>query len=159
MVTYGICVFLLYLAMIIYILPSFGVDFDLYERKFRLLPYWFKYISIAWLLFAIIVLFVFRQSLPKWNELLLSNFNIALFMLYFSKRKNEDEFSEQLRFKAFTYSFVAFVAICGGLGAMNITDKNGSWSNFIIHGYFGGGLLVATLYFYFTVYKLRKENN
>jgi hypothetical protein len=159
MVGYGIVVFALYVGMAIYILPTMGVSFDLYERKFRLLPHGFKYVAIAWLVIAFILILVFRHSFPEWDELLLSNFNIAIFMLFFSKRKNEDEFSEQLRFKAFTYSFVSFVALFGAVGAMNIIDTDGSWSNFIIHGFIGSAMLVATLYFYFTVYKLRKENN
>lgn len=102
---------------------------------------------------------IFKESLPKLRELLISNFNISLFIFFFSKQKEEDEFSEQIRFKAFIYSFVSFVALFGALGALNIMDSNSDWSNFIMHGYFGGGLLVATLYFYFTVYKLRKENS
>lgn len=159
MVVYGIVVLIIYLGLLIYILPAEGMTFDLYERKFRLLPYWFKIIAICWLIISLVLILVFQGSIAKWGELLLSNFNISLFIFFFSKQKNEDEFSEQIRFKAFTYSFVTLVGMIVAIGAITMTDEESIWSNFLVQGYFGGGLLIATLYFYFTVYKLRKENS
>ena len=159
MLTYVFVVFCVYFGILSYVLTVQWLTFDLYERKFRLLPYWFKFIALTWLLISIVLLFVFKDTLPKWNELLLSNFNISLFIFFFSKQKEEDEFSEQIRFKAFAYSFVSIIALFGVIGALNIVDADSSWTNFLVHGYLGAGLLVATLYFYFTVYKLRKENS
>lgn len=99
MLVFSIVVFILYFGMAIYILPTLGFSFDLYERKFRLLTYGLNYAAIAWLVIA------------------------------------------------FTYSFVSFVAILVAVGVMNITDKDSSWSNFIVREFFGGAMLVATLYF------------
>jgi hypothetical protein len=138
MEAYSIIVFCIYIGLLAYIIPSSALSFDLYERKFRLLP----------------------NSIENKNEMVISVFNLALFLVFFSKQKTEDEFSEQVRFKAFAYSFVSFVAMCCALGASRINDSgNRDWSNFIIQAFMGGGLLIATLYFYFTLYKLRKENN
>lgn len=163
MVAYSIVAFLLYFGLLIYIIPSSGLDFDLYERKFRLFPSWFKLIAFVWFLIAVILILVFKDSIPKWKELIFSNLNFSLFVSFFSKQKYEDEFSEQIRFKAFTYSFIGFVAMIGAFGAFgafNIANNDADgWSNFLVQGYMGGGLLIATLYFYFTIYKIRKENN
>lgn len=156
---YNLIVFCVYIGILIYIIPTQWLTFDLYERKFRLLPNWFKILALVWLLVAVVIILVFKASLPKWDELLLSNINISLFIFFFSKQKEEDEFSEQIRFKAFTYSFVSIVAMFGAFGTKGFSETDGSWSNFMLHGIFSGGLLIATLYFYFTVYKLKKENN
>jgi len=160
MVVYSIVIYFIYFGLLIYIIPSSALNFDLYERKFRLLPSWFKLISIFWLVLAIIAVVVFRDAIPNRKEVLISVFNFSLFITFFSRQKFEDEFSEQIRFKAFTYSFVSFVAVIGALSVGRIADLEGrEWSNLIVQGFMGGGLLVATLYFYFTLYKFRKEDN
>lgn len=160
MIAYSIIIFFVYFGLLIYIIPSSGLAFDLYERKFRLLPYWFKIVALIWFVLAVVLTLLFKDSIPKWEELLFSNLNFSLFVSFFSKQKYEDEFSEQIRFKAFTYSFIGFVAMIGALGAFYIADSDSSnWSNFLVQGFMGGGLLVATLNFYFTLYKAKKENN
>ncbi|AHW61512.1 hypothetical protein SAMN05444285_1377 [Draconibacterium orientale] len=160
MEAYSIIVFCIYIGLLAYIIPSSALSFDLYERKFRLLPNWFKAVALIFTIVALLAILIFRNSIENKNEMVISVFNLALFLVFFSKQKTEDEFSEQVRFKAFAYSFVSFVAMCCALGASRINDSgNRDWSNFIIQAFMGGGLLIATLYFYFTLYKLRKENN
>lgn len=160
MEAYSIIVFCIYIGLLYYIIPSSALNFDLYERKFRLLPHWFKPAALIFALVALLVILTFRDSIANMNEMIISVINLSLFLIFFSKQKTEDEFSEQVRFKAFSYSFVGFVAMCCALGASQINDSgNRDWSNFMIQAFIGGGLLIATLYFYFTLYKLRKENN
>ncbi len=160
MKAYSIIVFCIYIGLLAYIIPSSALSFDLYERKFRLLPNWFKAVALIFTTVALLAILIFRNAIENMNEMIISVFNLALFLIFFSKEKTEDEFSEQVRFKAFAYSFVGFVAMCCALGASRINDSgNRDWSNFIIQAFMGGGLLIATLYFYFTLYKLRKENN
>ncbi len=160
MEAYSIIVFCIYIGLLYYIIPSSALNFDLYERKFRLLPHWFKLVGLIFTTVALLAIFIFQNSIVNKDEMIISVFNLALFLVFFSKQKTEDEFSEQVRFKAFSYSFVGFVTMCCALGASRINDSDGrEWSNFIIQAFIGGGLLIATLYFYFTLYKLRKENN
>lgn len=159
MEVYSFIVFFVYMGLLIYIIPASGLQFDLYERKFRLFPGWFKIIAFSWLIVSFILILVYKNSIERWEELLLSNINISLFILFFSKQKYEDEFAEQIRFKSFTYSFVSVVAMVGAFSALNITKTEGGWSNFLLHGLIGAGLLISTLHFYITVYKLKKENN
>ncbi|WP_319501218.1 hypothetical protein [uncultured Draconibacterium sp.] len=158
METYSFIILGIYIALLYYIIPSSSLSFDLYNRKFRLLPNWFKYVALIFTIVALIVIFAFKDSIDNQRDVVVSVFNLTLFMVFFSKQKTEDEFSEEVRFKAFAYSFVSFVALIFALGAMRVAGSDDSdWSNFIIQAFMGGGLLIATLYFYFTLYKLRKE--
>ncbi|MDX8340622.1 hypothetical protein SLH46_15600 [Draconibacterium sp. IB214405] len=160
MVIYSILLFGIYIGLLAYIIPSSALSFDLYERKFRLLPNWFKLIAIILTVVALITIFILKDSIENKKETIFSVLNFVLFITFFSKQKAEDEFSEQIRLKAFTYSFVSFVAMFCALGAARVADSDsGDWSNFIVQVFMFGGLLIATLYFYFTLYKLRKENN
>ncbi|WP_321376128.1 hypothetical protein [uncultured Draconibacterium sp.] len=160
MIIYSILLFCIYIGLLAYIIPSSALSFDLYERKFRLLPNWFKSGALIFMIVAIIAVFILKDSIENQWETIFSIFNFVLFVTFFSKQKTEDEFSEQVRLKAFTYSFVSFVAMVCAFGAVHVADSDGgNWSNFIIQAFMFGGLLIATLYFYFTLYKLRKENN
>ncbi|WP_297090874.1 hypothetical protein [uncultured Draconibacterium sp.] len=154
---YSIISFCIYIGLLLYIIPSSALSFDLYERRFRLLPNWFKTVAIIFTALALLALLIFKDAIANMNEMLISVFNLALFVTFFSKQKTEDEYSEQLRFKAFTYSFVSLVALIFALSTMRITGSDGGcWSNFIVQSFMGGGMLIATLYFYLTLYKLRK---
>jgi len=160
MTLYSIIIFGIYFGLLIYIIPSSSLGFDLYERNFRLLPSWFKLLALLWLVIGLSGILIFKESIQKQNEVVFSVINLSLFISFFSKQKNEDEFSEQVRFKAITYSFVSFVAMVFALGVSRIPNSDdGEWSNFIVQGFMGAALFIATLYFYFTLYKMRKENN
>jgi hypothetical protein len=156
MITYTFIIFFLYIGILIYILPTWGQTFDLYKRKFRLLPSWFKIVALIWLIISVIIVLILKETITKWKELLLSSINISLFMFYFSKLRNEDEYSQIIRFKSFTYSFMGFIALFGAFGALNVNDVEVSFDNFMLQGYLGGGLLITIVYFYFTLYSAKK---
>ena len=149
------------MGLILYIIPRQGLRFDLNEARFRLLPHWFKFFSFAWLFSVVILAILFSNTIEKWSEYLVSSINFALFVFLFSKQKNEDEFSSQVRFKSITYSFVSFIAMVGAFGAIsiNLNESGSILNNLNIHILLGASLLIALLYFYVTIYKLSKENN
>lgn len=152
--------FVAYIMLIIIIIPKSGFDFDLFEIKFRLLPYWTKWVSILLVLIALIF-YLFNFEVEKSRDYLISTINMALFLFLFSKQKNEDEYTQQVRFKSFTYSFVSLVALIGAFNAIGI---NASDSNFIVDSFMlstliGGSLVMSLLYFYITLYKVKKGNN
>jgi len=154
---FRLVMFFLYFGCLIYIIPSSGLAFDLYERKFRLFPYWFKLIAIMWLIISLGLILILRDI--YWREFLISNLNFSLFISFFSKQRFEDEFSDLIRLKAFTYSFVSVVAMIGAFSFNgHILDGKGS-TYFFVQLFLGSGLIIATMYFYFTLYKFRNENS
>lgn len=155
--TYNLIMFFLYFGALIFILPSSHLSFDLYERRFRLFPHWFSFVAIAWLIVSVVLGLILTEI--NRNEFIIANLNFSLFLSFFSKQKFEDEFSDVIRFKAFTYSFVSVVAMIGAF-SFQVHILDGKWTTyFLIQFFLGTGFLIATLYFYLTLYKLRKENN
>jgi hypothetical protein len=110
------------------------------------------------LISIIITVFIF-QTFEKWKDFLVVIINLSLFITIFSKVKNEDEYSEQIRFKSFTYSFVTFLALAGAFGAGSLWRPDGSFvlNNFFLHVFVGSSMLVSLTYFYVTLYKMKKE--
>lgn len=154
-------IFVLYMGVLYYLIKSkHALQYDIYQIRFRLLPYWFKVISVSWIIVSLVLILLFRELLDNWEELLLINVNLALFVFLFSRQKVEDEFSEQIRLKSFTYSFVSFVALFGAFYAIGIgnSDKDNLLDSLYMPLLLGLALLISILYFYVTIYKLRKEN-
>lgn len=160
MVWYSLIIFVTYIILIITIIPKSGFDFDLFKIKFRLLPYWFKAVSVI-LIIVSLVIYLFNTEFEKALAYLQSTINLALFVFLFSKQKSEDEYIEQLRIKSFTYSFVSFVALVGAFCGIDIntTDSGFIIDRFALSLLIGLSLLMALIYFYVTLYKLKKENN
>jgi len=158
---YSLIVFLAYMGLIFFIIPRAGLDFDLNEVKFRLLPHWVKTVAIVWIVISVVTALFFLNSIENWDEYFVSGINLALFVLIFSKQKQEDEFSTQIRFKSFTYSFVSFIAVAGAFGAISINDNDTGFilNNLFLHVLVGASMLIALIYFYVTIYKLKKESN
>lgn len=159
MAGYSFIVFVIYFGIVLYIIPKSGFEFDIYKIKFRLFPHWFKTIALFWIVFSILIYILFSSSIEKSNEYLVCAINLALFVFLFSKQKNEDEFSEQIRFKSFTYSFAYFVALTGAFGAISINqnETHSILNNFNLHVLVGVSMLMSLLYFYITLYKMKKE--
>jgi hypothetical protein len=160
MAWFSLVFFVAYMMLLMRIIPKSGFDFDLFEIKFRLLPYWTKLVSVLLVLIALRI-YLFNFEVEKSEEYLISSINMALFLFLFSKQKNENEYTQQVRFKSFTYSFVSFVALIGAFSAIGI---NASYSTFIADNFMlsvlvGSSLFMSLLYFYITLYKGKKEGN
>ncbi len=151
---FSLVVLFVYLGLIVYIIPKRGLEFDLFQVKFSLLPHWFKIVSVVWIVVSLIVAILFSSLLEKSDEYLVSALNLSLFILIFSKQKNEDGFSEQIRFKSFTYSFVSFIALTGAFGAISINRNESGFilNNLYLHLLVGASMLMSLLYFYITIY-------
>ncbi len=143
-----------------YVIPKSGFEFDMNRIKLRLYPNTFKFIAIGWIVISIILAVVFQNSSPRIGEYLLSSINLSLFVFVFSKQKSEDEFSEQVRFKAVSYSFITFVAMAGAFGSISIRESESKsvFDNLLLQILMVTVLLMTILYFYITIYKVRKEN-
>lgn len=145
-----------------WLIPKKGNGFDLLQVRLDLFPRWFKLASTIWaLIAAVLVVFIFRAT-EGVEYFLVGNLNIALFLFYFSKEKNEDEYSEQLRLKAFFYSFISFVGvliIVGALEGSNLSVPSFLGEHIFVQLLLGVALISALSYFHFTLYKSSKENS
>ena len=155
---YDLIVLLIYIGLTIYIIPKSGVQFDLYRIRFRLLPHWFKFLAIIWILISVVGAFIISGKEEKWVEYLNSSIDLALYVLIFSKQKEEDEFSEFIRFRSVTYSFVSLIAIIGAFGAIDIKNEIDILNTLNLHLLMGVTLLTSLLYFYITLYRFKKSN-
>lgn len=158
MAWFTMLVFICYLVLVIIIIPKSAFEFDLFLIKFNLLPYWSKLISMIIIISAIIIFLLYRTT-DKASEYLIVTINLALFIFLFSKQKTEDEFTEQIRFKSFTYSFVSFIGILGAFSALGLDSKDDNFvvNNFMLNILIGASMLIALIYFNITIYKSRKS--
>lgn len=150
-----------YIVLFGYLFPKSGTTYDLFKLRLNLYPYWMKFVSIALILSCLIIIIVIDNFLDERVQTFITIVNLSLFILVFSKEKFEDEFSEQIRFKSFTYAFLTFLAFAGIFGAASIGNLNAVYiqHNQYIQIMIGLSLLVSLTYFYYTKYKFHKEKS
>lgn len=148
----------LYVVLLALLFPKSGTTYDLFKLRLRLYPFWMKFVSLGVILIFIILILVFDVCSAEWESCLIAVINLNLFVLVFSKEKYEDEFSEQIRFKSFSYAFLTFLAFAGVFGAASIgrIDSVYIQNNQFIQIMIGLSLLACLTYFYYTKYKFKR---
>jgi len=148
---------ILFVFLFGWLVPKTGKTHDIFKMQLDLFPVWFKFVSIIWILITVLLtIFVFRQ-VEKWAYFLVVNLNFASFIFFFSKDKVEDEYSEQLRLKAFYYAFISFAVFSIMYGAikgshLEIPEFFGEY--LFVQIFLGVALLTTIFYYYITKYKL-----
>ena len=155
----GTIVIISYLVIFVRILPTGKSNMDVFERVPVLLPFWWKFIGIGWLLFVLGYSLFQGNFNSSTNTFLLSGMYFGLILIAFSKEKNEDEFSEQTRVKAMFHSVISLFLLAGIYSAYEIIEPNSFPENSFIWFMM---LLNATLivylgYFYFSKYRSLKN--
>jgi len=132
--------------------------FDIYKLNPFLLPFWWKFLGIAWLLFVVVYSIIQGDFNPSTNSFLQAGFYFGLFNIAFSKEKNEDEFAQQTRMKAMYISIISLFFLVGIFSTFEITSPGSfSKSAFVwIMMLFNATLIVYLGYFYFTKYGFKK---
>ena len=157
----GTIVIISYLVMLVRMLPAGKGKMDVFERIPLLLPYWWKFVGIGWLLF-VFAYSIFQGNIdPSKNTFLLSGIYFGLLQIAFSKEKDDDEFAEQIRMKVMYISIISFFILAGIYSAYEIIEPNSFSENAFIWFMM---LLNATYilylsYFYFTKYRTLKNQN
>lgn len=154
---FGISIAVLYVFLLGYLFPKSGTTYDLFKLRLDLYPHWMKYVSLVLFLVFLVLIIVIDEFAEEWASILIASANLSLFISLFSKEKFEDEFSEQLRFKSFTYSFLTFLASAGAFGIVSV----GNIELFIpdllfIQILIGVSLAYSQVYFYYTKYRFQK---
>ena len=150
---------IIYLILLIYLIPKSGTTYDLLKIRLNLFPYWVKFISIVCFAISFGVAFYLHGRIDYWNYIFILNINFSLFLMLFSKVKDEDELTEFLRFRAITYAFITFLVITGIYGFLSVgrSMKMYGLNYLYIQGFTGLSLFIAVVYFHFTKYKSLKE--
>ncbi len=145
-----------------WLLPLSGKSFDVLKLRLDLFPNWFKFIALGWVLLTLALTIIVFYLDEKWEYFLVVNLNFSFFLLLFSKEKEEDEFSEQIRLKAFLYAFITYLTIIILFGAVygspSMSEISFVNSNIVLQIFLGVALLSALVYFYVSKYKFSKEN-
>lgn len=151
MKTLGYLLFAGYIFIAMFLKPPGNKPFDVFKIHPRLLPYWTKFIGIAWIAFVLIHAYLIRRIPWNENDFLLVGFNFGLIVLCFSKSKQEDEFSTQIRWRAMYLSVISFFTFCGIGGTLKIlmpkNDFNGFYYLFML---LNATLIVNIVYYYST---------
>ena len=146
-----------------WLLPKAGTSYDVFRLKLQLFPNWLKYISAFWILSTLLLVFLLQfPGIESQIYFLTVNLNFAFFIFFFTKDKSEDEFSEQLRLKAFIYAFVLFVPVLlifGALKGSSLILPAIFQEYTFVQFYLGIALLTALVYFYISKYKSGKNEN
>jgi hypothetical protein len=143
-----------------WLLPKSGKTYDVFKLHLDLFPNWFKWIGIIWFIVTFLVNLVVLHFEEPGLYFLLVNANFSLFVILFSKEKQEDEFSEQVRLKAFVYAFVSFAAVIIIYGAIQgsglVTPTVFSEFTFVLI-LMGIAHFLSLIYFYITVYLSKNQ--
>jgi len=154
---FGISIAILYVFLFGYLFPKTGTTYDLFSLRLDLYPHWMKYISLVLFLVFVVLIIVIDEFTEEWASILIVSTNLCLFLLVFSKEKFEDEFSEQLRFKSFTYSFLTFLISAGVFGIVSLGNIEIFIPNLLfIQILIGVSLAFSLIYFYYTKYRSQK---
>ena len=132
--------------------------FDVFKLNPFLLPFWWKFVGITWLLFVIVYSIIQGNFDPSNNNFLLAGFYFGLLIISFSKEKNEDEFAQQTRMKSMYISIISLFFLIGIFSSFEITNPGSfSKSAFVwIMMLFNATLIVYLAYFYLTKYGFKK---
>lgn len=145
-------ILILYLFLFGYLFPKSGTTYDLFKLRLDLFPYWMKYVSLVLFIVFLLLVLAIDEFALEWKAILISSANLCLFLLVFSKEKYEDEFSEQLRFKSFTYAFLSFLMFVAAFGVISIGNLDSVYvpNSLFIQMLIGVSLAFSLIYFYYT---------
>ena len=101
-------------------------------KSLKLLPHWMKYIGLMWAILSVILPIIFDFMFDGKNSLGIQSANIGLLIICFSKDRDEDEMTNNLRLKSFYKSSIlgfAFIMIMDfvelSLGGKSFTSSYG----------------------------------
>jgi hypothetical protein len=154
----GTILIIAYFIILLRFFPAGRRTLDVFKLNPLLLPYWWKFVGISWLLFVFIYSFIKGNFDPLTNTFLLTGMYFGLLQIAFSKEKNEDEFASQIRLKAMFVALISLFFLVGVYSSFELTNPN----SFSEHSFvwfmmlFNATLIVYLSYFYYTKYGAKK---
>ena len=154
MKTIGLILLVVYLIIMWHLFPNGRRSLDVFKLNPVLLPNWCKYTGLCWLIFVIVYSIIEGNFNPSTNKFLLAGMYFGLLQIAFSREKNEDEFSAQIRIKAMYISIISIFIIVGCISSISIAaqDSLKDFSFQFVMMMFNSVLIVFLVYFYWTKY-------
>ena len=159
MKTIGLILLVAYLIIMWHLFPNGRKSLDVFKLNPVLLPSWWKLVGLGWLTFVIVYSIMEGNLNPTTNTFLLTGLYFGLLLITFSKEKNEDEFSAQIRIKAMYISIITLFFAVGMLSCLSIATP-ASFKDFpiqILIMMFNSVLIVYLAYFYWTKYGFKRK--
>ncbi len=148
-----------YFIILLRFFPAGKRTFDVFKLNPHLLPYWWKFVGMGWLVFVFIYSTVKENFDFNSNSFLQVGTYFGLLQIAFSKEKNEDEFAAQIRIKAMYISIISLFFLVGVFSSFEITNPDSFSKNsfYFFMMLFNATLVVYLSYFYFTKYGFKKN--
>lgn len=161
MKTIGLILLIAYLIGTWHLFPKGRNSLDVFKLNPVLLPNWCKFTGLAWIAFVFIYSITEGNFNPSTNNFLLAGMYFGLLQIAFSREKNEDEFSSQIRIKAMYISIISIFIIVGYISSISITaqDSLKDFSFQFIMMMFNAVLIVYLAYFYWTKYGFKRNRD
>lgn len=139
-----------YIIIAFYLFPPKSRPLDVFKLNPNLLPYWTKYAAITWIIFVIIHAYFIKRIEWTENNFLLVGVNIGLVILCFSKDRNEDEYSMQIRWRAMYISTISLFVFIGIAGAIRVIlpQHNFEHGFYFLFMWLNAALFANIVYFY-----------
>lgn len=160
-VAIGTFLIVAYFVILLRFFPAARRTFDVFRLNPHLLPWWWKFVGVGWLLFVSgYSIFEGNFDLSS-NKFLLVGVYFGLLQIAFSKEKNEDEFAVQIRVKAMYVSIISLFFLVGVFSSFEITNPDSFSKNAFLTFMmlFNATLVVYLSYFYFTKYGFKKNKS
>lgn len=155
---YGIIMMMAYFTIMCFVLPSGRVNTDILKVRLRLLPFGFKFIGLAWLIFVLCYSFINNWVYFSQNNFLFIGMNLGLLLLVVSRDRKEDEFSNHLRLRSMYLSALILFFLAGVFVTGSVWNTNSFPKNSIIYLVLllNVSLLVYLTYYYLSKYIIHK---
>lgn len=148
-----------YFVILLRFFPAGRRTFDVFRLNPNLLPWWWKFVGVGWLIFVTGYSILEGNFGLSTNKFLLVGVYFGLLQIAFSKEKNEDEFAVQIRVKAMYVSLISLFFLVGIFSSFEITNPDSFSKNVFLTFMmlFNATLVVYLSYFYFTKYGFKKN--
>jgi hypothetical protein len=148
-----------YFVILLRFFPAGRRTFDVFRLNPNLLPWWWKFVGVGWLIFVTGYSILEGNFGLSTNKFLLVGVYFGLLQIAFSKEKNEDEFAVQIRVKAMYVSLISLFFLVGIFSSFEITNPDSFSKNAFLTFMmlFNATLVVYLSYFYFTKYGFKKN--
>jgi hypothetical protein len=156
----GMTILSCYLLIAFYLYPPGLRPIDVFKLSPKLLPFWTKFIALIWIVFVIIHAYFIRRIEWTENYFLLVGVNLGLVIITFAKDKIEDEFSIQIRWRAMYSAMISFFVFIGLGGSIRVISPDLKFHNgfYFLFMWINAALTVNIVYYYFSKYKLKRDN-
>jgi len=150
-----------YFIILLRLFPAGKRTLDVFKLNPVLLPYWWKFLGLGWLVFVFGYSIAQGNFNPSTNTFLLSGMYFGLLQITFSRERDEDEYSAMIRTKSMYVAFISVFFLVGIYSAYEMVENNSFSKNAFVWFMmlFNATLIVYLIYFYYSKYGIRGKGD